>query len=313
MLDAQAIAKGMGPTRVPYAIRCFEEVTSTNEEVKRLVAAGAPEGSVVTSIVQTGGYGRQGRRWSSPAGSLYLSLLLRPCDHGIAACDLSTLSLALALAVHDILVPYAATADIAVKWPNDVMCAAGKLCGISLEAVGNAVCIGIGINAFEPENVVHTTGSYRAAYLERVADQAIMGPDKEQTAVLEELAAKLLVSIDRLYFQWLDKGFEALAERYNGRSFLNGRVVGISSIDGTVVDEGEVLHVDEREGSCFSATMERSERSLRGKHTSSCKRADRIEPVFALPTFRYRKSSVDPSDVGLRGSIFFHSPSIRVE
>ena len=180
MLDAQAIAKGMGPTRVPYAIRCFEEVTSTNEEVKRLVAAGAPEGSVVTSIVQTGGYGRQGRRWSSPAGSLYLSLLLRPCDHGIAACDLSTLSLALALAVHDILVPYAATADIAVKWPNDVMCAAGKLCGISLEAVGNAVCIGIGINAFEPENVVHTTGSYRAAYLERIADQAIMGPGKEQ-------------------------------------------------------------------------------------------------------------------------------------
>lgn len=246
MLDAQAIAKGMGPTRVPYAIRCFEEVASTNEEVKRLVAAGAPEGSVVTSIVQTGGYGRQGRRWSSPAGSLYLSLLLRPCDHGIAACDLSTLSLALALAVHDILVPYAATADIAVKWPNDVMCAAGKLCGISLEAVGNAVCIGIGINAFEPENVVHTTGSYRAAYLERIADQAIMGPGKEQTAVLEELAAKLLVSIDRLYFQWLDKGFEALAERYNGRSFLNGRVVGISSIDGTVVDEGEVLHVDER-------------------------------------------------------------------
>ena len=64
--------------------------------------------------------------------------------------------------------------------------------------------------------------------------------------MLEELAAKLLVSIDRLYFQWLDKGFEALAERYNGRSFLNGRVVGISSIDGTVVDEGEVLHVDER-------------------------------------------------------------------
>lgn len=244
MLDAQAIAKAMGPTRVSYAVRCFDEVASTNEEVKRLIAAGAPEGSVATSLVQTGGYGRQGRCWSSPAGSLYLSLLVRPLARGARPRDLPTLSLAIALAVYDVLAPYAPDAGLAVKWPNDVMCAAGKLCGISLEAVGDAVCIGIGVNVFEPDDAPQTTGPYRAAYLERTADSAALCAGGRK-AVLERLAAELLASVDRLYARWLDGGFAALAERYNERSFLSGRTVGISSLDGSVVDRGEVLRVDE--------------------------------------------------------------------
>ena len=50
-----------------------------------------------------------------------------------------------------------------MKWPNDVIympadCQRAdeyrKLCGISLEACGGGVCVGIGINVFRPRSTV---------------------------------------------------------------------------------------------------------------------------------------------------------------
>ena len=53
--------------------------SSTNDEVRRLAAGGAPEGTVVVAEEQTAGRGRLGAAWHSPGGSgLYLSVLFRP-------------------------------------------------------------------------------------------------------------------------------------------------------------------------------------------------------------------------------------------
>ena len=52
------------------------ETGSTNEDAKKL-----PSGSDKTAVcarIQTGGHGRMGRRWVSPAGNLYVSFCLEP-------------------------------------------------------------------------------------------------------------------------------------------------------------------------------------------------------------------------------------------
>ena len=49
---------------------------STNERARALALAGAPHGTLVTAAEQTAGRGRQGRRWSAPAGSALLMSLL---------------------------------------------------------------------------------------------------------------------------------------------------------------------------------------------------------------------------------------------
>lgn len=275
MLDASAIGRQTGSTGIPFAIRCYDEIGSTNEEIKRLIARGAPEGAVVTSIVQTGGYGRQGRRWSSPAGSLYLSLLLRPLDHGVNPIALPTLSLVVALAVREVLAARAEETAISVKWPNDVLCERGKLCGISLEAIGKSVCVGIGINIFEPESVPETTGAFRAAYLEQIAGpKRVAGivealgaaqiagienapavskaagiverGEEDREGALESVAGQLLAVLDRRYARWLDGGFEAFVSEYNEHSFLEGVTVGIASMSGDIFDRGMAVRVDER-------------------------------------------------------------------
>jgi BirA family transcriptional regulator, biotin operon repressor / biotin---[acetyl-CoA-carboxylase] ligase len=82
---------------------------STNDRARELALAGAPHGTLVTADEQTAGRGRQGRRWSAPAGrALLMSLLLREPP--------ALLPLIAALAVCDV-----AGEQALIKWPNDVV------------------------------------------------------------------------------------------------------------------------------------------------------------------------------------------------
>jgi BirA family transcriptional regulator, biotin operon repressor / biotin---[acetyl-CoA-carboxylase] ligase len=94
---------------------------STNARARALALAGAPHGTLVTATEQTAGRGRQGRRWSAPAGSsLLLSLVLRtgsPGERGAAPDPPHPLlPLAAAVAVCDV-----AGSDARIKWPNDIV------------------------------------------------------------------------------------------------------------------------------------------------------------------------------------------------
>lgn len=106
---------------IEFRLRAFAETTSTNDEVKRALEAGEPEGLAVRARRQVAGYGRQGRTWTSPDGGLYCSLLLRP---QVAPRELPTLSLVTGMAVRRALVGLAddgAADRIRIKWPNDVV------------------------------------------------------------------------------------------------------------------------------------------------------------------------------------------------
>ena len=97
-------------------VRRVAEVTSTNDEAKRLAAEGAAEGTVVIAERQTAGRGRRGRVWQSVPGNLFLSIVLRPRIAPAAAPPLApAIGLAVALAIEDVA-PLASE----LKWPNDV-------------------------------------------------------------------------------------------------------------------------------------------------------------------------------------------------
>lgn len=261
MLDGRAITDGLEAETLDYRCICLDETASTNDEIKGLIRKDADEGTVVTSLVQSGGYGRQGRKWTSPAGGLYLSILLRPADHGISPAGFPTLSLVTALAVFDMIRLFSSDQTLAVKWPNDVLCSSGKLCGISLEAVSGAVCVGIGTNVFAPvlQRAAEVLSSqicpdsklkdpiavraFPPAYLKDIGDiQASASADKDH--MLEHVARELLGTFDAAYGAWLTNGFEPFVDEYNKRAFLNGRTVGIASMNANVIDGGLVVRTD---------------------------------------------------------------------
>lgn len=117
-LSAGELAGALAGRRVGRALVCLETVDSTNNEVKRRALAGAADGLAVVAEQQTGGRGRRGRSFVSPAGQgLYLSVLLRP------RCPLeevSTLTAWTAVAVCN-AVERVCGVRPGIKWPNDVI------------------------------------------------------------------------------------------------------------------------------------------------------------------------------------------------
>ena len=78
----------------------YRATGSTNTDLKELAAAGAPAGTVCVAESQSGGRGRRGRSFASPAGGAYFSLLLRP---DLALSEVSALTGAVAVAVARVL------------------------------------------------------------------------------------------------------------------------------------------------------------------------------------------------------------------
>jgi BirA family biotin operon repressor/biotin-[acetyl-CoA-carboxylase] ligase len=127
----------------PELVHWFPSIDSTMHEALRLANAGAPSGTIVGADQQTRGLGRQGHSWHSEKDAgLYVSFVLRV---PVAAMDLPVVTLALGLAAADAITK---TAGVAcdLKWPNDVLIAGKKCCGILTQLHGPAIVAGIGIN-----------------------------------------------------------------------------------------------------------------------------------------------------------------------
>lgn len=140
----------------------LSEVDSTNNYIKEH-CKDLPDGSVVTAELQTAGRGRRGHSWSADRGMLPLSVLLRN------PCELETLTprvgLAVCEAVESVAKNQGVELKIGIKWPNDLILANHKVCGILCESVFfgdnvDAIC-GIGVNIsqdkafFEQLNLPH--------------------------------------------------------------------------------------------------------------------------------------------------------------
>ncbi len=131
----------------------LDEIDSTNSEMRRLGDAGAVEGTVIVADRQTGGKGRRGREWFSPAGTgIWMSVLLRP---ELSPGKVSGITLMAALSVCR-AIRRETGLNTQIKWPNDLVIDGKKVCGILTEAAVNGnelgyVVLGIGINVNQTE------------------------------------------------------------------------------------------------------------------------------------------------------------------
>jgi BirA family biotin operon repressor/biotin-[acetyl-CoA-carboxylase] ligase len=170
-------------------IHRYERIGSTSDRLKEMAEAGAPDWTVVTAKEQTAGRGRQGRKWHSPPGSLYMSVLARPL---IKPAILTRVPLAASLALGRAIGP--ADSRLTLKWPNDLLFEDRKLAGVLPEArssrdVVNYLVIGYGVNINRPASGIPEALGQRTSYLE----EFITAPDTEALtiAIVEELSAIL--------------------------------------------------------------------------------------------------------------------------
>jgi BirA family transcriptional regulator, biotin operon repressor / biotin---[acetyl-CoA-carboxylase] ligase len=221
---------------------------STNERARALALAGAPSGTLVTAAEQTAGRGRQGRRWSAPAGSaLLMSLLLREPP--------PLLALIAAVAACDV-----AGAETRVKWPNDVVVVRGgglaKLAGVLIEGrpqEGWAV-LGIGLNV-----------AVRIAELPPELRCTAASLDQPPKAI-EPLLARLLRAIERR----LGEPAAQILDAWRARDALRGRDVAWAKGRGRAegIDGDGRLVVRLPDGS--HTALDAGEVHLRGESDAGC-------------------------------------------
>jgi BirA family transcriptional regulator, biotin operon repressor / biotin---[acetyl-CoA-carboxylase] ligase len=128
----------------------YRLTTHSTQNLAILLAEKNPssDGIVIIAGEQNSGRGRRNRKWLSPKGGLWLSVVLRP---RISTSKMTLIPFAAALAVCD-AIKKTTQLDAKLRWPNDVTISGKKVAGIlidmSMEAERiNYAVIGIGINA----------------------------------------------------------------------------------------------------------------------------------------------------------------------
>lgn len=172
---------------------CLDSVDSTNNYAKRLANEGAPHGTVILAETQSGGRGRMGNDFSSPAGKgLYLTAILRPELEPMEAVNLTAWT---AVAVCD-GVEQAVGVRPGIKWTNDIILENRKLCGIltemGLEAESGRlqfVVVGVGLNVSQTEEDFGEELALKAISLKQAGHSQVRRAD---------LAAAIIRGLDKL-------------------------------------------------------------------------------------------------------------------
>jgi BirA family transcriptional regulator, biotin operon repressor / biotin---[acetyl-CoA-carboxylase] ligase len=159
-LDPVAAAAG-------FRLLAHDTLPSTNTEALALARRGETGPLWVTARQQTAGRGRRGNTWISASENLHATLLLCDPSSPESAPELSFVA---ALAVFDAIVDRAAALreQVALKWPNDILCSGAKLAGILIESESVeaklAVAVGIGVNcAYHPLETAYPATDLAAA------------------------------------------------------------------------------------------------------------------------------------------------------
>ena len=216
----------------------FHTIDSTQNFAINLASKKLKNGTLVISEKQTHGRGRLDRKWVSPSGGIWLSLILYP-EFDISVSTLFPLitSLALAIAIERVL-----RIKPELKWPNDVTVNGKKVAGILVDATIESgkidyLVLGIGINfKINPDeiekSIKHTANYYGATTLLR---------KNENTSPIK-LIQRFLFELERLY-QISLKGSESLIQQWTKRSSTIGKSIAITLPNGTL--KGKALRVDD--------------------------------------------------------------------
>lgn len=223
-MNSYEISAGLVSKRIGRRISCVREIDSTNRLAFRMAENGAEDGTVVISEAQTGGKGRLGRRWESPAGvNLYCSVILRPSIPPVRAPQLTFLSaVATARAIRT-----ATGLNPLIKWPNDILINGYKVAGLLNEMSAETdtihfVVLGIGVN-------INMKKEQFPKGLRHPASSLLI--ESGSLVARVEFARLLLGILDTMYDDYLVNGFASIRDEWIAGSMLNNCRVKVHSGD----------------------------------------------------------------------------------
>lgn len=225
----------------------FENCESTQkylEENFRKLA----DGTIIVADAQSAGHGRHDRAWISPEGkNLYFDVLI-PLD-GLPKEIFPQVMQVVAMTLARLLNRY--SADVSVKWPNDLLWRGQKFCGMvsTVLSQGNrkslAVGIGINVNSLPEDykNIPRPITTLRKIFGEKINREELL---RQIILALGEALKKLRAEGIRPWMEdWrrMDKFIGNTARIVERNEIIEGTILGVND-DGSLnfrTDTGETI------------------------------------------------------------------------
>ena len=233
------ITQGLETSKIGKKVYYFDSIESTQDQALKLASDAKNNGAVIIAQKQTGGKGRDGRKWISPKGGIWLSVILHP-DFDISVATLFPIASALAVS-NTIEKLYKIKPEL--KWPNDVNIKGKKIAGILVDAslesnkIENIV-LGVGIN-FDvnpkeiEKNLKNTPNFYGVSSLSKF---------KKNTTPVEFIQV-FLVELEKILDALNSGKIKKIVKDWTKKSSTIGRKVQLDSKEGKI--SGKAIKIDD--------------------------------------------------------------------
>ncbi len=217
----------------------FDTIDSTQNQALKMAGDPANNGTVIIAAKQTGGKGRSGRKWISPKGGIWLSIILQP-KFDITITTLFPIASALALS-NALEKTFKILPEL--KWPNDLTIKGKKIAGmlvdVSLESnrIENLV-LGVGINFDVDVKQIEKTlkGSPNFYGVASLCEQ------KNKVKPIQ-LVQTFFVELEKIYDLLNTKQTKKIISEWTKRSSTIGKKVELDTIDGKI--KGKAIKIDD--------------------------------------------------------------------
>ena len=230
------VSDGLQTDIIGRKIYYFGTIDSTQNFAIELAKRPHENGSLVIADRQTQGRGRLNRKWVSPKGGVWMSILLRPnFEPSYTSLFPMATSLALAVSIEKTL-----KIKTELKWPNDVTIKGNKVAGILIDASVESnkidyLIIGIGINfKINPSTISKSIKQKKYGIATLIS--------KDQGKRPAELVQQFLLELEKTYNNILTGNVGTIRKEWIKRSSTIGKNVTITTTTGTL--KGKVTGID---------------------------------------------------------------------
>lgn len=235
----------------------FDSIDSTQNFAIEIAPNSKENGAVVISQKQTRGRGRLGRKWLSPAGGIWISIVLHP-KFDVSMSTLFPIGAAVAISntIENIF-----GKKVELKWPNDVTIngkkVAGMLIDVSIESNKiEYLVLGVGINykvnTSQLEKLLKSSENFYGI-------TSLIEKDNDENPIL--FVKDFLLELEKVFVE-LEKGeSKAIVKNWIEKSSTIGKNVSISTSDGKI--KGRALKIDD-DGALIVKVNSHLERILAG-------------------------------------------------
>jgi len=217
----------------------FDSIDSTQNQALKMAQDIANDGTVIVAAKQTGGKGRDGRKWMSPKGGIWISIILHPkFDISITTLFPIASSLALSIAIEKVF-----SIKPELKWPNDLTIKGKKVAGMLVDAslesnkIENLV-LGVGINfdvnAKQIEKALKGTPNFYG--VSSLSDQ-------KQNIKPIQLVQAFLSELEKIYKALNEKQTKKIISEWTSRSSTIGKNVELNTVDSKI--KGKAIKIDD--------------------------------------------------------------------